>query len=437
MQLRFTRILATALACLVALLIVLPLANAQGVTGTINGTVKDGSGGVVPGATVTLISESQGTTSTPVITSERGDFVFPNITADTYTVQVEMPAFKTPTCGGRGQPGLEHPSRAITLEIGGTSEIVDVNAETAPSGPDRDRRKVFHDHPEQAAALPLNNRSYVALLVLAPGVNVDPNSLASQLDTGSGDANRADVAYRRRRRRQLHGGRRDHDGPGGQPPPRASAPSDLRGQGRHVRLPGRVRPRQRPADQRRHQERNEPVPRLLLRRRAPLSFGYANSKTNILNGDPEAVRRPARLGWAIGGPIGKPGGNNKLFFYYNQEFNPRITATGLPFPHAHRARAQGDFSQSTDNLGNPFPLHQGPRRSQAPAPRRVRRPVSTTAACWEDSGKPALADRLEHPEVVADAELPAGLPTTGQSGLQLREHLPVGEPARLGAGRPP
>ena len=70
-------------------------AFAQGVTGTLAGTVKDAQGGVVPGATVTLISQSQGTKSVPVVTNATGDFVIPNIAADTYTVRVEMPSFKT------------------------------------------------------------------------------------------------------------------------------------------------------------------------------------------------------------------------------------------------------------------------------------------------------------------------------------------------------
>src|SRR5262245_39582763 len=68
---------------------------AQGTTGTLAGTVKDSQGGVIPGATVTIISQSQGTKSTPIITNATGDFVVPNVTADTYTVQVEMPSFKT------------------------------------------------------------------------------------------------------------------------------------------------------------------------------------------------------------------------------------------------------------------------------------------------------------------------------------------------------
>jgi len=66
-----------------------------GVTGTLSGTVKDSQGLIVPGATVTLISDTRGTVSAPVFTNQSGDFVIPNIVADTYTVQVEMPSFRT------------------------------------------------------------------------------------------------------------------------------------------------------------------------------------------------------------------------------------------------------------------------------------------------------------------------------------------------------
>src|SRR5215212_4995058 len=70
-------------------------ALAQGVTGTVSGTVRDAQGGVIPGATVTLISEARGTASAPVITNAQGGFVFPNLAADVYTLQVEMPSFRT------------------------------------------------------------------------------------------------------------------------------------------------------------------------------------------------------------------------------------------------------------------------------------------------------------------------------------------------------
>ena len=81
-------------ACIVLLLLALPAA-AQLTTGSVGGTVKDPQGAVVPGATVTLVSETRGTRSIPVTTDTNGDFVFPNLTADTYTIEVELTSFKT------------------------------------------------------------------------------------------------------------------------------------------------------------------------------------------------------------------------------------------------------------------------------------------------------------------------------------------------------
>ena len=61
------------------------------------GTVKDAQGGVLPGATVVLISETRGTRIAPVVTNASGDFVLPNVPPDTYTLQVEMPSFRIMT----------------------------------------------------------------------------------------------------------------------------------------------------------------------------------------------------------------------------------------------------------------------------------------------------------------------------------------------------
>src|SRR5438876_10141768 len=67
----------------------------QVTTGTVSGTIRDPQGGVIPGATVVLISETRGTKSAPAITNEAGIYVFPNVTADTYTVEATLEAFKT------------------------------------------------------------------------------------------------------------------------------------------------------------------------------------------------------------------------------------------------------------------------------------------------------------------------------------------------------
>src|SRR5262245_29562936 len=106
-------------------------AAAQGVTGTVSGTVKDSQGGVIPGATVTLISESRATKLAPVITNSSGDFVIPNVTADMYTIQVDMPAFKTLKRSGLAvSPGSRIALGALTIDIGARSEEIIVKGET-------------------------------------------------------------------------------------------------------------------------------------------------------------------------------------------------------------------------------------------------------------------------------------------------------------------
>src|SRR4029077_5197209 len=65
-------------------------ASAQITTGTVAGTVKDQQGLPVPGATVTVVGEARGTKMAPVFTGTTGDFVVPNLTPDTYTVEVTL-----------------------------------------------------------------------------------------------------------------------------------------------------------------------------------------------------------------------------------------------------------------------------------------------------------------------------------------------------------
>src|SRR5713101_1717343 len=94
------RILLAGTGPMLALLLSSSPALAQITTGTVSGTIKDPQGGVIPGATVVLISETRGTKSAPAVTSGTGDFVFPNVTPDTYTVQVTLEGFKTLMRGG-------------------------------------------------------------------------------------------------------------------------------------------------------------------------------------------------------------------------------------------------------------------------------------------------------------------------------------------------
>ena len=67
----------------------------QVTSGSLNGTVKDAQGASIPGATVSLTSDTRGTSLPPVVTNTNGDFTFVNVAPDTYTVQITMDGFKT------------------------------------------------------------------------------------------------------------------------------------------------------------------------------------------------------------------------------------------------------------------------------------------------------------------------------------------------------
>ena len=97
-------------------------ASAQITTGVVSGALKDEQGAVVPGATVTLVSETRGTRVADAHTNENGDFVFPNVPGDTYTVEVTLEGFKTlRRTGVLVSPGDRVVVQTMTLSVGGGS----------------------------------------------------------------------------------------------------------------------------------------------------------------------------------------------------------------------------------------------------------------------------------------------------------------------------
>ena len=144
--------------------------SAQITTGTVSGSVKDAQGGVVPGATVVLISESRGTRSVAAVTNETGDYVLPNITPDTYTVEVSMQGFKTLKRSGVAVSGGDRVAvGGLVIEVGGASETVDVTAE-APLIQASSGERSFTVTTESVENLPLSNRNFASLTQLTPGV---------------------------------------------------------------------------------------------------------------------------------------------------------------------------------------------------------------------------------------------------------------------------
>ena len=107
------------------------IALAQITTGTVTGIVRDQSGAVIPGATVMLTSETRGTKSAPVVTNDTGSYVFPNVTPDTYIVEVTLDGFKGVRRAGIIVSGGDRVGiPALTLEPGVLAETITVVGES-------------------------------------------------------------------------------------------------------------------------------------------------------------------------------------------------------------------------------------------------------------------------------------------------------------------
>jgi hypothetical protein len=352
------------LAILIALILcagALP-AFAQVTTGTVFGTVQDPQGAVVPGATVTLTSETKKTVVGPVVTNEQGNYVFPGVAPDVYTVEIKLSGFKT-----LSQPGVTVSAGdravvpALTLLVGGTSETVEVKAETpmvqAASG---ERSFVIPQVVVENLPLPAG-RNFAALATFAPGVvgttrqggggqnNIMMDGL-STMDTGSnGQMLQMNVESIAEVKVLTSGYQAEYGRSSGLQISAVtkSGTNQWRGSVYYIRRD---------------------------------SDWNANTWANKQNGIAKAVDLQKDWGGSIGGPVGRPGGNNKLFFFYAEEFRPRTAGNAITrFRVPTELERKGDFSQSLDNNGALFNTIRDSTTGLTCS-------ATNTAGCFNDGG---------------------------------------------------
>ena len=122
--------------CLVAALVCLSLICAVGAraqnTADVVGTVTDASGGVLPGATVTITNvETNVSQSTQTTTG--GDYVFALLQVGSYIVKVEEKGFKTYSASAISLSSGDRARVDAKMEVGDVSQTVEVQATTAPA----------------------------------------------------------------------------------------------------------------------------------------------------------------------------------------------------------------------------------------------------------------------------------------------------------------
>ena len=142
-------------------------ALAQAVYGSIGGSVKDPTGGVLPGVTVTITSVERKTADT-AITNESGNFVKERLLPGTYEVKAELAGFKTAvvpaiTVGVDAQTPV-----TFTLAIGAVSEEVMVTGGSPLLKVDRADVSTRFDN-KQLTDLPVLDRNFTKFILLTPG----------------------------------------------------------------------------------------------------------------------------------------------------------------------------------------------------------------------------------------------------------------------------
>jgi hypothetical protein len=152
------------------LLIILVASVAYGQTdqGLIGGKVKDSSGAIIPGATVTIKNERTGEERNS-LTNDSGDYVFPALRPSEYTIKATLPGFA---------PAQSKPMQVVvgqklsvdfTLHPATVSTTVNVEAAVETAVDTSSARMGVNVDLREVQELPVNGRQLSQLYLQAPG----------------------------------------------------------------------------------------------------------------------------------------------------------------------------------------------------------------------------------------------------------------------------
>jgi hypothetical protein len=179
MKNRLQGLVLPALACM-ALSISLPAGYGQEVTASIVGTVVDATGAAVPGAAVTITNTDRNVVARQLETDSGGNYAATLLPIGTYTVSVEAKGFKTYQTKGLKLNVNDKATVNATLVVGEVAEQVTVQADALAVDLQTATNASLISG-TQVRELQLNNRNFIQLLTLSPGVTVNNNNDANYI----------------------------------------------------------------------------------------------------------------------------------------------------------------------------------------------------------------------------------------------------------------
>jgi len=149
------------------------ICSAQVTTATFYGIVTDPTGGLVPGATVTLIH--QGTNAAATRTSDAaGEFAFDFLRVGSYTLRIEARGFKKYESKGIELVSAQTVRQTFALEVGQLTETVTVDG-AAPLVSTASSEQLQTFDSLKVTELPLGRRNVTNVLRLSTGVDIGSN----------------------------------------------------------------------------------------------------------------------------------------------------------------------------------------------------------------------------------------------------------------------
>src|SRR5271169_5427916 len=152
--------------------------------GQVTGLVTDPNGSIIVGATVT-ITNSQTNVARRTTTNSAGNYAFPALLPDVYSVRVEMRGFK-----GEVREGVELQVEQIAridfhLQVGSVTQTVEVTGGAPLLTTEDATVGTVIDH-DRIVEMPLNGRSFTQLIALSPNVAYNSVSSGGQASTRQG-----------------------------------------------------------------------------------------------------------------------------------------------------------------------------------------------------------------------------------------------------------
>src|SRR5262249_39058208 len=141
---------------------------AQTITGRISGTVTDGAGAAIPGASIKITNANTDVIRT-AMTDPNGFYVATNLPVGNYSVTVEHQGFKKATKTGYDLGADGRLTVDFSLETGSVSESVEIVAATGETVNSTSGEVARVIDQSQVQELALNGRNYLQLTTLIPG----------------------------------------------------------------------------------------------------------------------------------------------------------------------------------------------------------------------------------------------------------------------------